>query len=199
MLLTFFAARNRGGASGAAVKDAGSDAAVPDDGSGAAVSNGGGSDSDLSGYCTDDLPEDRRFAVLATRRKAEELRQKQKVRKKAEQFMKTVSIAEALFESLPQLALQVRTGFYGEELDEWVFITTFSLSLFCILKAVLTFFLNRKEIWETFVDLQEERAEVEEEGNRAEEVEDDGIRYNFEHPLEEKRGGVVDEERPPAW
>eukprot|EP00903_Cladosiphon_okamuranus_P006019 g5937.t3 len=76
------------------------------------------------------------------------------LRKRPELFLKTVSIAEALYESLPQLALQVRAGFYGDKLDGWVFILTFSVSALCIAKAIVTFVWNRGEIWATLFDLQ---------------------------------------------
>jgi len=72
-------------------------------------------------------------------------------------FHKTGAIVEALVESVPQLCLQVRAGFYGEELNDWVFILTFSVSAFCILKAIVTFALNYEKIWETFRDLQDEK------------------------------------------
>lgn len=69
-------------------------------------------------------------------------------------FLKTVSIVEALLESVPQLALQIRTRFYGEqELEDWVFLTTFSVSVLCIVHAIVTFLQNRAGILETFLDL----------------------------------------------
>lgn len=69
-------------------------------------------------------------------------------------FLKTVSIVEALLESAPQLALQIRTRFYGEqELEDWVFLTTFSVSVLCIVHAIATFLQNRAGILETLLDL----------------------------------------------
>lgn len=76
------------------------------------------------------------------------------LRKKMELFLQTVSIVEALLESLPQLALQVWAGAYGGNLTEWVFIFTVSVSSASIAKAIVVFFLNRKGIWETFRGLQ---------------------------------------------
>ena len=77
-------------------------------------------------------------------------------RKKARPFLKAFSLAMELFESFPQLMLQVKAGIYGNELDGWVFILTFSASAFSILKAIVTFVLSRKEIREAFLDLHEE-------------------------------------------
>jgi len=76
------------------------------------------------------------------------------IHERVELFLKTVSIVEALLESVPQLALQIRSRFYGEqELEDWVFLTTFSVSIFCIVKAIVTFLQNRAGILETFLDL----------------------------------------------
>lgn len=73
-------------------------------------------------------------------------------------LVKTVSIVEALFESVPQLCLQVRAGFVGEELNDWVFILTVSVSALCIVKAIVTFARHHEEIRKTlFLDLQRER------------------------------------------
>lgn len=70
-------------------------------------------------------------------------------------FLKTVSIVEAVFESLPQLILQVRAASHGKELSEWVFVFSVSVSGFCIGKAIVEFLLNREDIWEIFGNLQD--------------------------------------------
>lgn len=86
-------------------------------------------------------------------RNDEERRRAEYTRKRLNLYLHTVSIVEALFESTPQLALQVRVGFYGGELSDWVFYVSVAFSSLCILKAVVTFLMNQRDILDVLRDL----------------------------------------------
>ena len=78
------------------------------------------------------------------------------VREKVKLFHMTASTAEALFEGIPQLSLRIRIGIYGDELGDLVSIASLSWTVFSLVKAVVTFLVNRKRIWATFSDLTAE-------------------------------------------
>lgn len=64
-----------------------------------------------------------------------------------EVYQKTVFVVEAILESLPQIILQLRVHFYSNDtITPWVFFSTFSLSIFSLLKAVAVFVCHRDAI-----------------------------------------------------
>ena len=71
-------------------------------------------------------------------------------------YLQTVSIVEALVESVPQIALQVRVGFFGGELTQWVFILSVSISALCVLKAMATFLWSYADIRDVLKNLQKQ-------------------------------------------
>lgn len=75
---------------------------------------------------------------------------------KAVLFQKTASIAEALSEGVPQMMVKARAGFYGGELNDWVFRASFAISTASVVKAIVAFCLDREKIWETFRGLNGE-------------------------------------------
>lgn len=73
-------------------------------------------------------------------------------------YLQTVSIVEALVESVPQIALQVRVGFFGGHLTRWVFVLSVPLSAFCVLKAIGTFLWKYSDIRDVLASLQKQYA-----------------------------------------
>ena len=71
-------------------------------------------------------------------------------------YLQTVSIVEALVESVPQIILQVRVGFFGGQLTQWVFVLSVSLSASCVLKAIGTFLWNYGDIRDVLASLQKQ-------------------------------------------
>lgn len=73
-----------------------------------------------------------------------------------ELYLQTVSIVEAIFESIPQLILQIHVYYYSRDgkITEWLFFLTVCLSMVSALRAVATFLWNRKGIIQTLDDMQ---------------------------------------------
>lgn len=84
----------------------------------------------------------------------DEIERDNRLGRKLELYLQTVSIVEALVESVPQIALQVRVGFFGKELTQWVFILSVSISALCVLKAIATFLWNYSDIRDVLNSLQ---------------------------------------------
>ncbi len=66
----------------------------------------------------------------------------------------TVSLVEALFESVPQLALQIYIGIYVGNVDGWVFILSTLISACSVVKALVFFALDRKKLIPVLKELQ---------------------------------------------
>lgn len=113
-------------------------------------------------------------------------------------YIKTISIVEALSESVAQLILQIRVGYYGGELSDWVFYVSVTCSSVGILNAVFTFFMNYRELLNILTDVRDTfvqefrvlpRGAPPPEGNGWAVATAAQIRRNF-HVLNDKRPGL---------
>lgn len=69
----------------------------------------------------------------------------------------TVSLVEAVFESVPQLALQIYIGVYVGDVDGWVFILSTLISACSVVKAFVFFVIDRKNLIPVLKELQKKK------------------------------------------